>query len=104
MKTKKFSEEALRTLNAAAVDAAKEAKELFPQHPKAQQVWVKLCSVDGGIEPVVKTLGLQMEYKEYLKDFNCSYDKGMIETAASQVDGFVAFCKEQVLENFYMFK
>lgn len=104
MKTKKFLKEALQTLESAAVEAAKEAKELFPQHPKAQQVWVKLCSGGGGIEPVVKTLGLQREYKEYLKDFDCSFDKGMIETAASQIDGFVAFCKEQVLENFYMFK
>lgn len=84
--------------------AEEEAKYLFQDHPKAQDVWVKLNCHDGGIEPVVEQLGLQRDYKEYLKTVNESIEKGMYDIAEMQIEGFVHFCKQQVIENFYMFK
>lgn len=97
---KQFSDH-LQSLKAPA---EKEAQKLFPNHPKAREVYVQLKSGDGGIEPVVKTLGLQQEYKEYTKDFNSYCDKGLHESAATCVGGFVEFCIAELKENFYLFK
>lgn len=84
--------------------AIEEAKRLFPHHPKAQEVWVKLKSHSGGIDPVVQTLGLHHDFELYQKEFKQSVEKGLLETASMQVNDFIEFCKQKLLEEFYMFK
>lgn len=101
---KNFLKEALNFLESLKAPASEEAKRLFPAHPKAQEVWIKLCSSSGGIEEVVQTLGLHTEYDEHYKEFDKNVNNGLTETASLQVAGFVDFCKQQLLENFYMFK
>lgn len=81
-----------------------EGRELFPHHPKAQEVWAKLYSGRGGIEPTVEILGLQKEYSEYRAEINRSWDNISNDIIALKIDGFVQFCKDHVKENFFMFK
>lgn len=101
---KTFLKESLNFLESLKYPAAEEAKRLFPMHHKAQEVWIKLCSSSGGVEEVVQTLGLHTEYDEYCKAFDKNVNNRLTETASLQVAGFVDFCKQQLLENFYMFK
>jgi hypothetical protein len=51
-------------LDQFAQEAEFEANKLFPDHPKAREVWVKPGSSGGGIMDVVKTLGLHGDYRE----------------------------------------
>ncbi len=82
----------------------KEAQKLFPNHPKARAVYVQLKSGDGGIQEVVKTLGLQKEYNSYAKDFNQYCDKDLNESAGICLNDFVEFCIDELKQNFYLFK
>lgn len=96
--------DAIKFLDSLRAPALCEAKALFPNHPKAQDVWVKLCSRSGGIEPTVDTLGLTREYRQYQHDFRESIEKGCNEVATMLLNDFVEFYKDQVRENFYLFK
>jgi len=96
--------DALDYINSINAPAQKEAADLFPKHPKAQEVWVKLCTMNGGIEESVEVLGLHDEFKDYMRDWDLAVDRGNNETASMQTEGFVNFCKERVREEFYMFK
>lgn len=97
-------EDALRFIDSVRVQALSEAQALFPDHPKAWEVWAKLCALSGGIEEVVQTLGLEREYSQYQHEFTESVKMGCKEAASIQLLDFTEFCKEQVMENFYLFK
>ena len=104
MNFQKFAQESLDYLESLKPGAQKEAAKLFPNHTKAQKVWVKLKTGGGGIEEVVKTLSLQKEYKAYIKEFDSYFDKGLTESASLCVEDFVKYCLQELKENFYMFK
>lgn len=101
---KEVLSEALDFLNSLKAPAMKEAKALFPDHPKAQKIWVNLSCGDGGIMPVVNTLGLYEQYKKYKKDLSRAIKAEESERASMIIADFVNFCKEKVREDFYMFK
>lgn len=91
-------------LNAIKPHAKAEAERLFPDHPKAREIWIKLCSGNGGIDQVVEVLGLHRKYDAYSMYFNENVNKGRYELAGLAVEDFCSFCKEQLRENFYLFK
>lgn len=81
-----------------------EAKELYPNMPKAQEVYTKLYSHSGGIEPVVETLGLEDEFESYLAEILSDFDRrASAEIINMKIEGFLDYCKDQFRENFYMF-
>ena len=95
--------ETLYDLNNKLEPIGEQAKRLFPNHPKAQDVWIKLGTGDGGIIPVVDTLGLQMDYDDYSNQFNACAENGLNQQAAEHLTQFVKFCQQQVLDNYHKF-
>ena len=99
-----FLNESIAVLESLKDPARREAKRLFPKHPKAQEVWVKLCCGGGGIRPVVETLQLQQEFEVYSESVNKHIRNRRHELASICISNFVSFCKDMVRDNFYMFK
>ncbi len=81
-----------------------ESKTMFDGFSKAQDIWARLKSGHGGIKEVVKTLGLNNEFKEYQAAFRRACEAGNSETASIMVGDFADYCAKQVEENFYLFK
>jgi hypothetical protein len=100
----KFLTDGLSAIERLKVIAEIEAKSLFPDHPKAQDVWVRLCSGEGAIKEVAQVLDLQVDHDQYYKTFMSYLDSGNIEAAVITQESFIQFCKDQVKENFFMFK
>lgn len=94
-------EEFLQSLKAPA---KKEAIDLFPGFPLAQDIYVKLMSGGGGIEDVVKKLSLEKEYNNYTREYNNYLDKKLYESASLCVGNFINYCLDQLKDNFYLFK
>lgn len=81
-----------------------QAKRLFPDHPKAQDVWVILCTTgSGGVMEVVKAIGLKNEYESYSNKFDACVDRGLNREAADHLTQFRKFCQQQVLDNYHKF-
>ena len=79
------------------------AKKLFPDHPKAQKLWVQLHSGAGAFEEIVAVLKLDSEYLEYGNSFDGYMDKGMTDSAVAELEGFKEYMDKQLKENFYLF-
>jgi hypothetical protein len=85
-------------------DKIAEAKTLYPDMPKAQDVYVKLHSHSGGIEPVVETLRLRDEFEAYRAEIQSDFDRrASAEIINMKIEGFLDYCKDQFRENFCIF-
>ena len=94
--------ETLYDLNNKLEPIGEQAKRLFPSHPKAQDVWIKL-GTGGGIIPVVESLGLYVDYDDYANQFNACAENRLTQQAAEHLAQFIKFCQQQVLDNYYKF-
>ena len=101
---REFLDNSLKAIKIMSEEATKKAIVKFPDHPKAQDVWVRLHSMNGGFEEAVKVLGLHREQKQYENQFNEYWDKKMHESIAILMNDFRDFLIKEVEENFFMFK
>jgi len=81
-----------------------QAKRLFPDHPKAQDVWIKLgTSGAGGVIETVNVIGLRKDYRDYADKYIKLNELEQYASADELLAQFIKFCQKQVLDNYHKF-